>query len=217
MSFGRSVGADQPINERSVLVDSSDDSAYPLTIPGCRHSVSPRGSRQADQVDSRPFVLSEPRTEARRAYRFMQASADMITSMDSEMVAAPGTSRVGVMMRLSMPLRDGLQRRLTESAPVTMNGYLEALVLRDIASSDLSFEVFRAPTTPARGVMGRGRPTTGPRSLILLRVESAVRELIHQRAEALGLRLNVYLESLVSQDISAAPAPKEAVVLDQSA
>ena len=44
-----------------------------------------------------------------------------------------------------------------------------------------------------------------------------MRELIHQRAEALGLRLNVYLESLVSQDISAAPAAKEAIALDQSA
>lgn len=198
-------------------MDSSYDTAYPITSTGCRHSVSHFGDLQADPVDSRPSVTPEPRSGARRAYRFMQASADMITSMDSEMVAAPGTSRVGVMMRLSMPLREGLQRRLAENAPVTMNGFLEALVLRDLAASDPTFDVFRAPTTPARGAMGRGRPTTGPRSLILLRVESAVSESIHQRADALGLRLNVYLESLVSQDISAATAAKEAIALDQTA
>ncbi len=158
-------------------------------------------------------------TQYRRACGFLQAGGAMIALMDSAKIdVAPG-SRVGVMMRLSLPLRESLQDRLAATPAASMNKYLETLVLRDLgAAASVSFRVFTSPTSPSSGARGRGRPTKGPRSLILLRVDPAVRELIHLRAAALGLRLNDYFESLVSQDTSAANTHVgEEMALDQTA
>jgi len=129
----------------------------------------------------------------------------MIAVMDHQPTDTPTASRVGVMMRLPLPLREGLQHRLAATSAISMNSYLEALIVRDLsAGQDAPFRVCVAPVPPSSGARSRGRPTKGPRSLVLLRADPALRELIHLRAAALGLRLNDYFESLVSQDISAA-------------
>lgn len=159
----------------------------------------------------------DDQAEPRRAYRFLLASNATITSMDITSEPPAFTARVGVMMRLPLPLRDALERRIAAAPAASMNSYLESLVARDLAApAHRRFEVFVEPTYNARGTRG-GRPAKGPRSVILLRVEPSFRELIHQRAEALGLRVNVYFESLVSQDSSAATPAGEERVFDQTA
>ncbi len=128
-------------------------------------------------------------------------------------------SRVGVIFRVPLALRDQLQQRLDSSPATSMNSYLEQLVLSDLLTpSAAPFAVHTSPTFAANGRKGRGRPTKGPRAAILLRLDPAVRQHMRQRAAALGLPLNDYLDSLVSQDISAASMnPREEMVLDQSA
>ena len=173
----------------------------PRFLARCVVSTTKPGSESIARI--RPVHLATTAGgSARLPFCASRRSHD--SGMDSEHRGLPTACRVGVMMRLSLPLRDALQHRVAATSAASMNSYLEDLVLRDLATGSFDFHVFRAPTSPARGAMGRGRPTAGPRSLILLRVDPALRELIHLRADALGLRLNVYLESLVSQDISAA-------------
>ena len=152
----------------------------------------------------------------RRAYVYLIAARDSIAVMHTAMTPAAAPARVAVLMRLPLPLRDGLERRMAAASAPSMNGYLESLVARDLAApANRPFEAFVERTLRRNGP--RGQPAKGPRSVILLRVAPSIRELIHLRAEALGLRVNVYFESLVSQDISAAATAGEEMAFDQTA
>lgn len=154
---------------------------------------------------------------SRRAYRYLIAATATIAVVDSDRTSAAATARVAVIMRLPQLLRSGLEQRTAAISAASMNSYLESLVIRDLtAPADRVFEVFVETTCHARGSRG-GRPAKGPRSVILLRVDPAVRQLIHSRAAALELRVNVYFESLVSQDISAAASAREEMAFDQTA
>lgn len=164
---------------------------------------------------TREWILAN-RCSSRRAYRYLIAATATIAVMDTDRTTSAATARVAVIMRLPLLLRSGLEQRAAAASAASMNSYLESLVVRDLAApADRAFEVFAETTWNARGTRG-GRPAKGPRSVILIRVDPSIRERIHQRAAALGLRVNVYLESLVSQDISAAPA-REEMALDQTA
>ena len=125
--------------------------------------------------------------------------------------------RVGVVIRIQLPLNDGLRSRAADEH-ASINRYLERLVRRDLGDRDCrSFVVVPSPTFAARGKNGTGRPTKGARTPVKLRIEPALREQIHERAASLHLTVNDYLESLVSHDISAATTAREATPLDQTA
>ena len=151
----------------------------------------------------------------RRAWTFLLTDSATISSMTtSDLDAAP---IVPVLVRLQVPNRDGLRERAAVRRE-SMCRHLEALIRGDLtAPGTAPFVTADSPTFVSRGKNGAGRPTKGVRPTVMLRIEPALREAIHRRASALQLTVNDYLESLVSQDISAARASKEAVALSQTA
>ena len=126
--------------------------------------------------------------------------------------------RVAVLIRMQITHRDGLRTRVA-SEHASLNRYLERLVCQDLDASE--YRPFVPVTTPrfvSKGKNGTGRPTKGARAAVKLRIATTLRDRIHQRADSLGLTINDYLESLVSQDISAANAAHgEDMKLDQTA
>lgn len=149
----------------------------------------------------------------RRAYRYVLSHSDTITGMATEEL---GTARVGVLIRMQLPMHDALARRAA-SEHVSVNGYLERLVGRDLGEDTDDFVVVPSPRFAAKGKNGTGRPTKGARKGMTLRVVPNLRQRINERAKSLHLTANDYLESLVSRDISAAPTPGEEMVFDQTA
>jgi len=126
-------------------------------------------------------------------------------------------TRVALLIRMQIPVRDALRNRAVYEH-LSMNYYLEQLVLADLYGRRTgAFVAVHPPTFTARGKNGTGRPTKGARAAVLLRVETALREDMRERAASLCLTVNDYLESLVSQDISAAADPGEEMALDQTA
>lgn len=191
------------------------DVAYGHGLEDLRSERDAAGRRPSGSRTRRRRLAQ--RCDSRRAYRYLIAATATIAVVDPDRTAAAPAARVAVIMRLPPLLRSGLERRAAAESAASMNSYLESLVIRDLAAPvDRAFEVFVETTCNARGTRG-GRPAKGPRSVILLRVDPSIRERIHSRAAALGLRVNVYLESLVSQDISAAAPAREEMALDQTA
>jgi hypothetical protein len=125
--------------------------------------------------------------------------------------------RVAVLIRMQTVNRDGLRTRVA-SEHASLNRYVEHLVLQDLdAPGDRLFVPVTTPRFVSRGKNGTGRPTKGARAAVKLRFGALLRDRIHQRADSLGLTLNDYLESLVSQDISAATPAGEEMAFDQIA
>ena len=133
------------------------------------------------------------------------------------MTSAPG--KVGILIRVQEWVADGVRHRVAADG-VSINRYLEQLVQSDlnaVGRNDAEFAVLPLLKFPSKGKNGAGRPTRGPRHALLLRIDTAVRERIHNRAADLGLTTTNYLESLVSQDISAAAGTGEEMTLVQTA
>lgn len=149
----------------------------------------------------------------RRAYRYVLSPSDTITGMVTEEL---GNARVGMLIRMQVPMHDALVRRAA-SEHVSVNGYLESLVRRDLGQDTEGFVVVPSPRFAARGKNGTGRPTKGARKGMTLRVAPSLRQRINQRAKSLHVTANDYLGSLVSQDISAAPTSRKEIALDQTA
>jgi len=167
----------------------------------CRNLVA----ESSTSSTGRGECCAEDRSGPRRASSFQLSPSDTIKPMTPEQpIAAP---RVGVLIRMQMSVRDGLRSRVAFEH-VSMNNYLERLICADLAEPETGgFIKVRAPTFASRGKNGTGRPTKGQRAAVILRIAPALREQLHQRAESLQLTVNDYLESLVSQDISAASTP----------
>lgn len=125
--------------------------------------------------------------------------------------------RVAVLIRMQTANWDGLRARVA-SEHASLNRYVEHLVRQDLnAPEDRPFVPVATPRFASRGKNGIGRPTKGARAAVKLRCAAALRNRIHQRADSLGLTVNDYLESLVSQDISAAMPAREEMAFDQIA
>lgn len=152
----------------------------------------------------------------RRACPFLitgSATISVMTTLDRG-----ETPRVPVLVRLPVPTRDGLRcRAALERA--SMSRHLEGLIERDLdGSPSAPFVAVTGPTFTSRGKNGTGRPTKGARATVMLRIEPSLRARIHQRAHSLQLTVIDYLESLVSQDISAAATlVGEEMTFDQTA
>ena len=130
-----------------------------------------------------------------------------------------GTSatRVAMLIRMQIPVRDGLRDRVANEH-ASMNHYLEDLVRQDLSGArPAEFIAVKSPKFASRGKNGAGRPTKGARAAVMLRVDAELRERMRLRALSLHLTVNDYLESLVSQDISAANAHGEGMTFDQTA
>jgi len=185
-----------------------------------RYQYSDTACRDQQLVDLRRQASSAGPAHAwvpaRRACSFLITSSDTITDMtNNDRDAVP---RVPVLVRLQVPIRDGLRSRAAQER-ASMCGYLEGLINRDLDESEhRPFMAIKAPTFAAKGRNGEGRPTKGVRATVMLRIEPGLRERIHQRAESLHLTTIDYFESLVSQDISAAHTDAgEAITFDRTA
>lgn len=156
------------------------------------------------------------KVETRRAYAFLITTSDTIGAMTTSVDGA--APRVPVLVRLPVPTRDRLRDRAALER-ASMSRHLESLIRHDLAGPENSaFIAIKAPTFASRGKNGAGRPTKGARATVMLRIEPSLREEVHQRAHSLQLTVIDYLESLVSQDISAASTSSgEAMAFDQTA
>jgi predicted HicB family RNase H-like nuclease len=126
-------------------------------------------------------------------------------------------TRVAMLIRMQLPVRNALRNRVV-AEHASMNHYLEQLITEDLHGLRTgAFVAVHPPTFTARGKNGTGRPTKGARAAVMLRVEPALRERMRERAASLNLTVNDYLESLVSQDISAAASSGEEMIFDQTA
>ena len=129
----------------------------------------------------------------------------------------PDQRRVAVLIRMQTAYRDGLRTRVA-SEHASLNRYVERLVRQDLdAPQDRPFVPVTTPRLASKGKNGIGRPTKGTRAAVKLRCATALRDQIHLRADSLGLTVNDYLESLVSQDISVATPAGEEMAFDQTA
>ena len=159
-----------------------------------------------------------PSKKLRRASTILIAPAAMIMfmAMATERLGTTAT-RVAMLVRMQIPVRDGLRHRVA-SEHASMNHYLEQLVRHDLdRPKAAAFLAVTVPKFAAKGKNGIGRPTRGARVAVMLRVDAELREHVRRRAASLHLTVNDYLESLVSQDISAANAHGEEMKLDQTA
>lgn len=150
----------------------------------------------------------------RRAYRFLLASSYTITPMATEDL--DDVVRVGVLIRMQIPVHEALRTRAARER-ISVNGYLERLVRRNLGDDADDFVLVPSPRFAAKGKNGTGRPTKGVRAGVTLRVSASLRQLINERAKSLHLTANDYLESLVSIDISAVAPAGEEMAFDQTA
>ena len=175
--------------------------------PACRV-----GSDRSDvSAIAHTSCLNDSRNR-RRAYRYVLSPSDTILGMAIEEL---GTARVGVLIRMQLPVHEALHRRAA-SEHISVNGYLERLVRSDLGDDAGDFVIVPSPRFAAKGKNGTGRPTKGARKGMTLRVVPSLRQRINERAKSLHLTANDYLESLVSHDISAR-TPREEMALDQTA
>jgi hypothetical protein len=153
--------------------------------------------------------------KVRRACSFLLTASATIRPMAIQDQSEP--ARVAIVIRIQLTVHDGLRRQV-ECGHVSINGYLERLVLQDLAGSELRpFTVVSTPRFTSKGERGTGRPSKGARAAVKLRVGAGLRVQIHRRATFLHLTVNDYLESLVLQDISAATPAGEEMAFDQIA
>lgn len=125
--------------------------------------------------------------------------------------------RASVIFRMPTPLRVQTQQVLDELG-ATLNDFVEHLAVIDLAHPPTDHENVALTTLASRRTGKTGRPSKGPRTTVVLRVSYQLASQIKERATALGLSINDYLECLVSQDIRVSRAAVgEGMVLDQSA
>lgn len=174
-----------------------------------------RGRPGACYRQTQQALFSKFAAPRRASHFLLTGSATINVVTTSEHYAVP---RVLVLVRLQVPNRDGLRDRAALE-PASMCRHLEILIHRDLSGSGTTpFVTAKSPTFTSRGKNGTGRPTKGARATVMLRIDPSLREQIHQRAHSLRLTVNDYLESLVSQDISAAGTPTgEEMTFDQTA
>ncbi len=195
-------------------MDSSNGSSYPDASPGSDTASCAAWISTPSTSTGLSVSCPDDGHRSRRAYSFRLAPPDMLDLMTA--AGSSDTERVAVLIRMRVDLRDALRRRMAGER-ASINHYLEQLVHRDLDEKHrLPFVPVSTPTFASRGKNGTGRPTKGARSPVFLRVVPELRQQIHQRADALQLTVNDYLESLVSYDISAA-ATGEAMDLHETA
>ena len=124
--------------------------------------------------------------------------------------------RAVMIFRLPTPLRSRT-RIVTDDLGITLTAFVEQL-----ATDDVSRPCANRTSDPinlaTRRTGHRGRPSKGPRTTITLKVSYELARRIKERATALGLSINDYLECLVSQGVRVhRAAAGEGMVLDQSA
>ena len=195
-------------------MDSSNGSSYPDASPGSDTASCAAWISTPSTSTGLGVSCPDDGHRSRRAYSFWLAPPDMLDLMTA--AGSSDTERVAVLIRMRVDLRDALRRRMAGER-ASINHYLEQLVHRDLDEKHrLPFVPVSTPTFASKGKNGTGRPTKGARSPVFLRVVPELRQQIHQRADALQLTVNDYLESLVSYDISAA-ATGEAMDLHETA
>jgi len=197
------------------VLDSSDTRPYPEATAG---SDTPRvggpGPVAGAQLGTDWLVL--PASD-RRASRFLMHETGSISDMERKNGRPSKGPRAVMPFRLPIPLR-ARTRMVHESLGVTFTAFVEQLAADDLARPSAD-RMIPAPTDLATHRTGhRGRPSKGPRTTITLKMSHELAGQIKERATALGLSINDYLECLVSQDIRVSRAAVgEGMVLDQSA
>jgi len=156
-------------------------------------------------------------TSDRRASGYLMHENGSIDRMERKKGRPSKGPRAVMPFRLPIPLR-ARARLVHEALGITFTAFVEQLATDDVARPRAN-RLVPAPTDlAARRTGHRGRPSKGPRTTITLKVSYELAGQIKERATALDLSINDYLECLVSQDIRVTRAAVgEGMVLDQSA
>jgi len=151
--------------------------------------------------------------QGRRASGYLIAENGRMLRMERKSGRPSKGPRAAVIFRMPVPLRGQTQGVLDELG-LTLNRFVERLAAMDVVRP---VPARSTEPRPVRHTGRRGRPSKGPRTTVVLRISFELAEQIKQRTTAGGLSITDYLESLVSQGISAHRAAGEEMVLDQSA
>jgi len=195
--------------------DSSDSTPHPEVAAGSdTPCVGGPGPVARTQLGTDWLGL---RASGRRASRFLMHETGSISDMERKNGRPSKGPRAVMPFRMSIPLR-ARARLVHEALGITFTAFVEQLATDDVARPRAN-RLIPAPTDlAARRTGHRGRPSKGPRTTITLKVSYELAGQIKERATALDLSINDYLECLVSQDIRVIRAAVgEGMVLDQSA